>query len=298
MFSATISRALALACLLLFCSACTSVETRARVHPDLAAAADTTTLATSSFKWNAKRFNQAVFFYQIENAYQTAINGGNRRLVEAKSRHVHVDTDVFDWLLFDAPSPFGYAFDVHEQTFEINHTARFGFDLRTPEQSLQTRCGSFYLEESRVQQNNSTYKKITRNHDDFSEGETSFRVNSFVSCDIASQKQSILWSLELPFGGEPKFKINRPGNWQIVPLTAFVQHLSDGSRRDSEELPPWFNKIIGFEIYRDQEVLAAVALTEDPQLWVKRTLPEKLHQELTALMFALHVFNEVDSGWH
>lgn len=289
-------------------SGCASViESRAQIDPRLAAQSDTWLLQSSALKINANRLHQPVFDYRIDNARQSWISRGNKRLTQSTTQNVKVKRSFIEWLLSDDIYPLDYSYSLNQKTYEVESKSTFGFVLAQEKAPMQTRCGSFYLEEAQTETVN--FSDAKRAHIDNRDGSNHvqdddyFRVSTFLSCEFTQTGQSVNWSLELPFQQAPVLQaplLQGPEgkHWKVKILTRFDQILSDGRVISSDQLPPWLDKTAGLEISIGGSPVAAISLVDRNRIWVKRGLPPEQHRQLTAMLVAIFIFNDLDSSWH
>lgn len=284
-------------------SGCASViETRVQIDPRLASQSDTWLLQSSALKINANRLHQPVFHYRIDNARQSWVSRGNKRLTQSTTQSVKVKRSFIEWLLSDDIYPLDYSYSLNQKTYEVESKSTFGFVLAQEKAPMQVRCGSFYLEEAQTETVN--FSESSRERIDNRDGgnhlqdDDYFRVSTFLSCEFTQAGHSVNWSLELPFEHAPLLQGPEGKQWKVKTLTRFDQILSDGRVINSDQLPPWGDKTAGLEVSIGGSPVAAISLIDRNRIWVKRGLTPEQHRQATAMLIAIFIFNDLDSGWH
>jgi hypothetical protein len=281
---------------------CVSVkDTQAQLDPHFTKVAEDVELKTSNLKLLSSRFNQSFLQFKVSDVQTSAFTSFmNERLVDVQHSTVRVEQNFLDWLLFDSPSPFPYKYSVDSFLYETQFEGNFSFNFESSGLSTAVRCRISYL------QTTTEAHTDLREHQDVNKRSDGQRENTFLSCRAKNSNSEWRFAVEAPVGKPIKAYFPKTdlaasidNNWSLKTINESYQVLSNGSKRDSADLPPWIrNRIAGLALFQHDEQLAAVSIIGKPHLWLSTQAREQEREKAAICMFALFVFNDMDVGWN
>ena len=266
---------------------CTTYTLVAEPSAGFITAAQRYPLQDSALKLSAQRFEQSFGRFEIRGARADFGTRQRRREVNHSAETVTVHSGVIDWLIFDSPYPYDYSYTVHSTQYETASEQAFGFTLADVAESrtAELDCGLFALLHSEGPAGEAA-------------GEPE-RLSTFLSCRMRGEglAEPSIFSLELRPDG--KFETEARGEFaglEIQTITDFSRQSADGTSLQNEQLPPWEQRIAGFEVLADGQTLTALSTIRDPILWIATVHDERTFAAV-AINTAIYVFNDLDRDW-